>query len=279
MSSIKKILLPFIPPVLVSAGKQLLFNKGNENRFTGNYPGWQEALADSKGYNENLILEKVKQSLLLVKEGKAAFERDSVVFYRTEYNWPLLASLFRIAAMNSNRLHVLDFGGSLGSTYYQHKKILSSLASLKWSIVEQENFVDCGKKNFEDKSLKFYHSPDECLGTGKPDVVLFSSVLQYLPDPESVIKKIMHAGIHHILIDKTVVHHWPEEKIMVQHVPANIYEASYPVRFLNEEKLVSLLQPSYRLVADFDYPHEFNSAVLKLGASYKGYVFEREKRS
>jgi hypothetical protein len=45
--------------------------------YTGNYSSWQDALANSTGYDSDLILEKVSTALLKVKSGEAVYERDS----------------------------------------------------------------------------------------------------------------------------------------------------------------------------------------------------------
>ena len=91
------------------------------------------------------LLEKVKSSALKVKKGEAAFERDSVVFEKEDHAWHVVASLLLIASRNGNKLHVLDFGGSLGSQYFQNKRFFEHLSEFSWSVVEQQNFVECGK--------------------------------------------------------------------------------------------------------------------------------------
>jgi hypothetical protein len=96
-----------------------------------------------------------KEMTLKVKEGKGAYERDSVIFEIIEYEWHLLACLLWIAACNNNSLRVLDYGGSLGSLYYQHRDFLKYISDLRWTVVEQKSFVKCGKEQFENEHLKF----------------------------------------------------------------------------------------------------------------------------
>jgi putative methyltransferase (TIGR04325 family) len=98
--------------------------------------------------------------------------------------------------------------------------------------------------------------------------------LQYLEDPGAAVKQIAQAGIKNIIIDKTVVHNHPENRLMIQQVPSYIYKASYPVQFFNEDKLISLFQPEYKVLAKFDYPKEYNSAILSLQAGYKGFILQ-----
>src|SRR5436305_14010450 len=106
--------------------------KRDSVRFSGNYKSWEEAERDSTGYAAPEILQKTRAALLKVKAGEAAFERDSVIFDTMQYNFSLLAGLLRAAAANHGRLSVLDFGGSLGSTYFQQRSFLCDVTDLHW---------------------------------------------------------------------------------------------------------------------------------------------------
>jgi len=105
---------------------------------------WEEAKKKSGGYEAESILQKVKESLLKVKNGEAVYERDSVIFDKIEYSWELLAFLMWVAAQNGGKLNLIDFGGSFGSTYFQNKKFLEKLTNVSWNIVEQQNYVKVG---------------------------------------------------------------------------------------------------------------------------------------
>src|SRR3954462_15124415 len=113
--------------------------------WSGHYKNWQEALSLTKGYDASAILEKVKSAVLKVKNGEAVYERDSVLFDKIEYSWPLLSALLWIALKKINELSVVDFGGSLGSSYFQNKMYLRTLKKLRWNVVEQKNFVEAGQ--------------------------------------------------------------------------------------------------------------------------------------
>ena len=109
----------WIPPIVLRVASRLRKSQG----FFGDYPTWGEAMRASSGYDAAHILEKVKGALLKVKRGQAIYERDSVLFDRIEYSWPLLTGLLWVASLNENRLSVLDFGGSLGSSYFQNRQV------------------------------------------------------------------------------------------------------------------------------------------------------------
>lgn len=231
---------------LCKNGKQTKLQHG----YLGKYNTFSDAAADCTGYDADNILEVTKNALLKVKNGEAVYERDSVLFDRIEYSWPLLACLMQVAAKNDGLLNVLDFGGSLGSTYYQNKKFFGGL-EVKWNIVEQHKHVECGKEYFETNELKFYDSIDDCLSDNKINVVLFGSVLQFLEDPYFVLNNVISLKIDNIIFDRTPILQDHAKIPMKQVVPDSIYKASYPIWLLNENKLMSNIEKYYLLVEDW----------------------------
>ncbi|HET6513956.1 MAG TPA: methyltransferase, TIGR04325 family, partial [Thermodesulfovibrionales bacterium] len=184
----------FVPPVMADLVAQAFTSPV----FSGNYRTWEEAQLASTSYDSDVILNKVKDALLKVKNGEAVYERDSVLFDKVQYSWPLLAGLLWVASREDNRLNLIDFGGSLGSSYYQNKKFLEHLPELKWSIVEQEKFVECGKQYFEDEHVRFYHDLNACIEERHPDAILFSSVIQYLEKPYGLLADVLNQGFAYI---------------------------------------------------------------------------------
>ena len=156
--------------------------------FKGEYQNWDEARAASSGYDDQVILNKVLTAILKVKSGEVACERDSVTFDTVQYSWPLLANLMWVAAKNNGALSVLDFGGALGSTYYQNKKYLDTIPILHWNIVEQKNYVEAGKDKIASKSLRFYETINQCAAENKINVAIFSGVLDFLEDPYLILR-------------------------------------------------------------------------------------------
>ena len=49
-------------------------------------------------------------------------------------------------AKNNDKLNVLDFGGSFGTTYYQNRKFLKHIKKVEWNIIEQKKIVQIAKK-------------------------------------------------------------------------------------------------------------------------------------
>ncbi len=247
----------------------------NENAWSGNFTSWLDAKQNCTGYENNNILERCKSSLLKVKNGEAVYERDSVLFDKVQYSWPLLTCLQSVASENNNCLHVIDFGGSLGSSYFQNRHFLKNISSLKWIIVEQPHFVDCGKENFQNEHLSFEHTIDEALKKNDVHCLVLSSVLQYLPDPVFWIEKFCSYNFKNILIDRTGFTSGNESVLTVQKVPETIYSASYPCWFFNESKFLSLFENTYKLISEFD--DCFTNRIENNNSSYywKGFFLKK----
>ena len=215
-------------------------------------------------------MERVKTALLEIRSGNAAFERDSVLFETPQYRWPLIACLLRVAS-RSGELRALDFGGSLGSTYFQNRDFFSGLASVRWGVVEQEHFVECGKETFEDEVLSFHESIEDCVSQVSPEVALFSGVLQYLEHPHQVLEKVIELEIPYILLDRLSFKTGPgRDRLTVQKVPPEIYPASYPCWFFQREAFLALLEPKYSEVASFEGLDEAN-----IPSTFEGFLFRR----
>lgn len=276
--SIKKNIKKIIPPLFLEYYYSMVSSKNNSVFWSGNYSSWEEAKKSSSGYESSAILEKVKNSLLKVKSGEAIYERDSVLFDKIQYSFPLLSALMWISS-NNKELNIVDFGGSLGSSYFQNKFFINSVNStIIWNVVEQGHFVDCGVVNFQSENLKFYHTIDECFQKEKTNVLVLSSVLQYLETPNKLLEYISNFQFDYIIIDLTGILVNSERSILtLQQIPASMYEASYPCWFFNEKELMDVFADKYKLIYDFDC--ELGSDLYlnnQTKAKYKGYFYTKK---
>jgi putative methyltransferase (TIGR04325 family) len=265
-----RLLTDLVPPIFWDFYQKVVRRVG----FFGNYPDWETARQASSGYDADLIMNKVRNAMRKVRDGAAVYERDSVLFDEIHHSWPLLAALLWVASRKENRLNLLDFGGALGSTYYQNRKFLDHLGELKWSIVEQEKLVACGKHEFENGHVKFHSDIETCWREEHPDVVLFSSVLQYIDKPYDLLEKVVSLGFNFLLFDRTTFIDAGDDRITVQKVPSEIYGASYPAWFFNRDKFLGFLLRNYDLVTEF----EALAGTIRLGkalASDRGFLFKR----
>jgi putative methyltransferase (TIGR04325 family) len=260
-----------LPPALTDALESIA---GRGLRFSGPYAGWEAAAGRCGGYAAEAILARVADATQRVLAGEAAYERDGVLFDRIEYSYPLLALLLKAAGEKAGRLAVLDFGGSLGSSYRECRTFLANaVAAVQWSVVEQPAFAREGRARFESGELRFFGSVAEALAPGAPDVLLLSSVLQYLRDPARALDELLAAGARYVAVDRTIVNSSAHDRLYVQHVPASIYAASYPCWSLSEPRLLERFSGRYDLLSGFaslPFP-----ALRRIGSEFKGYLFAR----
>ncbi|WHZ20895.1 MAG: hypothetical protein OJF47_000007 [Nitrospira sp.] len=267
----KRVIKAWLPPAIVHAYQGL---RSDAIRFKGEFHSWESARAASSGYDSETIFQKSRAAALKVKAGEAVYERDSVLFDHVEFSFPLLAGLLRVACMREGHLNVLDFGGSLGTTYRQFKAFKAPLESLRWNIVEQPQFVEAGRAEFADEELKFFPSIQEAVKDEAPDVVVLSSVLQYVDRPYNLIQEICSVEARSIVISRTPCAKTPYDVLTVQVVPPSIYDASYPCWIFAEAQLLAAFSTSHRLIASFQEPGgpwQSDHGVFELG----GFVFER----
>lgn len=238
--------------------------------WSGEHVSWADALAVCGGYDAPALLARAQRAATAVKEGRAAYERDAILFHEPRPAWPVLASLLWIASASDGRLRVLDYGGALGSTYQQHKAYFGGLREVRWDIVEQEHFAACGARQFTDSVLHFHADVESCLRTGLPDVVLLSSILPYVEAPYSVLDTLLSHAPPFLLVDRTPFISGARDRLTVQRTRGHLGAASYPAWFFSREKLDRYLEGRYRLVEQFE-----SSDRANVPSQYRGLLLQR----
>ena len=259
----------WLPPVLLEFYRH---HAPGYVRYQGDYTDWEIASAEADGYDNDALIETIRRSAKEVMEGRAGWERDGVVFDAPLPAWPVSAALARTAAANEGRLHVLDYGGALGTTYLQHRAFLEGALDLHWTVVEQAKLAKIGAREFSTERLRFFETLDEAQSDGPYHVVFFGCVLPYLEHPFETLEAVMDKtfGQPAILLDRTPVIDGGRDRLTVQRVPVTIHPASYPAWFFSESKLLRFFQHhDYRLASRYECDDHAN-----IPSSYRGYLFE-----
>lgn len=262
---LKKIISLIIPPVFY----KILPRKYG---YMGNYKSWEDAVKHSDGYASDIIVKKVVDSSAKVRDGLATFERDTILYEKVRPTWHILSWLLYVSIKNNNELNIVDFGGSLGTSYYQSINYLKDIVTIRWNIVEQKKLVDEGRKKFSNKNFSFYYTVEEALNVNKANVILISGSLHYIEKPYEFLKKIVELKFDYILFDKVPVFLKNEpDRICVQKVFPEIFKASLPMHIFNKDTFLKNFE-GYKMVGDIEY----NSGLAK-GVCYAGYLFEKLK--
>lgn len=191
--------------------------------------------------------------------GRASFERDSVLLPEPEYPWPLITCLLYAAQADGGRLSVLDYGGALGSTFYQCRPFLKNISQLAWMVVEQKHYVESGQREFSKTPISFHENAQAACLAQQPNFLLLSSVLPYLSDPWSHLQKLLGLNIRYLVIDRIPFLKNDRDRLTVQKVPPEIYPASYPAWFFSRNRLLSICtRHGYRERAEWPCADDWN---------------------
>lgn len=219
----------------------------SQTYYLGDYTCWDEANRECKGYDDEVIIKKVIESVQKVLHGEALWERDGYLFYKEKNIYPICATILKCAIQNRNQgVRILDIGGSLGSTYFQNKNYLTDVKNLEYIIAEQKHFTDYGKKYLEDKTLKFINSIDSFDDLGEIDIVLMSASLQYIWPNKMLIKKIQKLNARYLILDRIAVS--SRTRICKEIVSKEIYQSSYPMMIYTEDEIEKIFYPVYERI-------------------------------
>lgn len=268
----------WVPPALLDARRKYFGDALNFVEVPGD---WAQALRQSSGYSVETIVERVAAATREVISGRALYERDSVLFHEPDYPFPIVAELLRAALANDGRLNVIDFGGSLGSTYRQCRPMLDGVDEVNWCVVEQPAFVSLGHREFTTEELRFAESLQDLRPSPVPALILLSSVLQYLEQPQVVLREMLSLGADRLVLDRTsmtMVHADP--RLCIQHTPKTIYDASYPCWILSRPRLLATLrEEGWHVVAEFQNREGCFTTQAGLEFEFRGLIAERLQAS
>lgn len=95
--------------------------------------------------------------------------------------------ILRIAESSDN---ILDFGGGAGIAYLA-ARFHRPLRRFRWAVVERSAMLPL-VKNFETDHLRFFDAcEDAARWLDVVDLVLSNSAIQYVPDPEAMVQRLL----------------------------------------------------------------------------------------
>jgi putative methyltransferase (TIGR04325 family) len=244
--------------------------------FSGDYKDFAEA-SGACIYGTGNMPERVLSGALKVLRGEAVAHKNGVLFDKIPYNFQLISTLLSAAICSDNRLYVLDFGGSLGTSYFHSRDFLQDVSEVEWSIVELPHFVASGIKYLQSKQLFFHESIEDCLRHHqRPNVVIISGVLSYLPEPWTILRHLLQIGPEYVFIDRTGLIDTPHDRLTLQHIPERIYLADHPAWFLSERRLLSYLSDAgYVSLCDFSTIDKYTLEGSNI--FFKGFIFRKKR--
>src|SRR5262249_10376141 len=225
--------------------------------FEGPISSWEEAVVLSDGWDSPAITTKALSAALKVRDGLAEFEQDTIVYDKIMYSPTILAFLFLALAQRKDRLTIIDLGGSLGSNYFQHRKLFKQIThtAIAWNIIDRPHIVKLGNEHFQNSELKFFPSLEAVRArvAARPEAFLFSGSLQYFSEPLSALNDVVTAGAKIIAFDRVLVSPQADHAIYIQHCdPEQYYAATYPVWCFSRDALIGhVTARGFKLVEHF----------------------------
>lgn len=237
MTNLKSFIKAIVPKAMLR-----LKNRSSEVVWEKTKLSYKQVLEKYKGYDDPLIFNKVENSARGVVSGKYSYERDGIGF-REECTNEKLEYFLNSNFKTDDTIRIVDFGGSLASTFLQNRKSLKKFDKLSWTVVEQASFVEKGISLFSSEQQLSFSSelPLEF------DVLFCSSTLQYVETPFELLETIVSRNPKFIIFDRLSVINENDDVLTIQYVPQKIYKATYPCWFLSQKKINQALSTKYEL--------------------------------
>lgn len=210
----------------------------------GPYSTYAEALRHSSGYDHPVILDKVRDAVSSVLTGKSAYERDGTIFSELPPRLAIRSELQRCIGRQSL---IVDYGGGLGGLFVSNSDLF--IDAYRLVVIEQDKWVEAGNRLHAQhhSSVEFVHSLNEV--EYSPDVLIFSSVLMYIPDIDLALNQVSRLMPRHIIIDRTAFTSSSKDEWFVQFEPTYYgIPISYPFKPISRYNLLSQLS-EYRIVS------------------------------
>jgi putative methyltransferase (TIGR04325 family) len=231
-------------------------DQGEKNIFWPvSFATYDQALAEcSGGYSADLLLDSICARHKAFYHGSSNFP---------EVPWYLTAGLFAALPLAFSflckPLHVLDFGGSVGTHYVLATKCYPSIPIAKWAVVETEPFVARAREMDTDAFQFFSDISAAADWLGPVDLLTTAGALQYTADPISFLIRLLQFRSPVFALQRCAFS-LDDAFITIQRsmlsgnargpLPADFVdrEIRFPITFLNEADVHAICSKQYKSV-------------------------------
>ena len=145
-------------------------------------------------------------------------------------------------------LRVIDFGGAAGGHFITLDSDQRDLIE-SWTVVETPQMAKQARESLDIPKLNFIDNLEDV--SGKPDLILASSSLQYVDDFDGYFEALLALEAEFLCIDRTPMGVNQDTPIFLQRVFRNqgpwCYETSYPMFLHPESKYMTRLAKDYHV--------------------------------
>ena len=198
---------------------------------------WDTAERKSVGYESVSVLTPLLEGTI---ESRVNLADSKLV--TTRYQQVATAMFFCLSEKRlrgGKPLRILDFGGGGGDYFYQFQKFVPHI-DFDWTVVETPALAEAMQQKHGGESQKIRWVGSIEMTDEKYDLVLCSSVLQYLEKPfeilEALVKKSQFVIINRIPLIKTA-----DNFVALQRILTKKKRGSYPAHFFSENSFLETL--------------------------------------
>jgi len=181
---------------------------------------------------------------------------------------------FWLSKLFGEHMHLVDFGGSIGLTYYGYRRFSEMPAGARWTVVEVSNLVRQGRIVAEREKAVGLSFLEDLEQAAPCEILLSAGALQFMESSVPGLLERMAAKPRYVLLNKLPV--VTGEGFWTLH---NFGPAVTPMQLYNRDEFVGYFeQAGYRLrdswdVEDLDCLIPFHpERFLRF---FSGYLFER----
>lgn len=263
ISAVKQIVANVLPPVAIRGLRSILFRKPTPSppppfsEFEGDYSSFSDAANHSIGYDSEIIAQGAAKRFAAMLAENTTAEIDS------RFQQVHSALSYVRGRIKKDRMSVLDIGGGAGTYYFVLNRLMSGV-DLDWTVLETDIMVhECSKVP---SSIRFTTE----MPTLSYDAALISGALQYIDRPYELLT---NAAKHSqwVILTRLPVQSSNRDKIVVQHVPPQIYEGSMPMFCFSEQIILQHLSKIGEIVLSWDVVSDSRSWT-SYGFQSRGYL-------
>ena len=195
---------------------------------------WKKAERKSVGYESINVLTPLMQGAMQARIDIATSNSVS-----TRYQQVATAMFFCISEsrlQEGKPWRVLDFGGGSGDYFFQFQKFAPNI-ELDWTVVETPALTEAMQCEFRDDTEKIRWVDSLEMTKDKYDLVLCSSVLQYLEKPFEVLEDLVEKS-EFLIINRIPLTDSSDHFVALQRILTRKRRGSYPAHFFSEEKFL-----------------------------------------
>lgn len=156
------------------------------------YQNYNQALKNCNGYEDQELVSIISQKTHKFVE---ELSNNQNLLDQSFKNLAIILKV--ITDLDKKEINVIDFGGQLGATFFEIRKLISENIKLNWNVIETEKMTQIGKKYHQNQDLNFSNNLDDFKKTDI-DIIIASGSIQYTPNPIKFINKIIDIQPHYI---------------------------------------------------------------------------------